>query len=92
MISAMTGQNITEDVQNEDDPWKKFIVQIQNNIAALDKRLLVHKLRKAREAKRTETGRCEGRKPYGYYPGEAEIVKRIKQLYRKPRGEKRPDL
>ena len=90
MISAMTGQNITEDVQNDDDPWKKFIVQIQNNIAELDKRLLVHKLRKAREAKRTKTGRCEGRKPYGYYPGEAEIVKRIKQLYRKPRGEKRP--
>ena len=89
MISAMTGQNITEDVQNDDDPWKKFIVQIQNNIAELEKRLLVHKLRKAREAKRTKTGRCEGRKPYGYYPGEAEIVKRIKQLYRKPRGEKR---
>ena len=89
MISAMTGQNITEDVQNEDDPWKKFIVQIQNNIAELDKRLLVHKLRKAREAKRAKTGRCEGGKPYGYYPGEEKIIKRIKQLYRKPHGEKR---
>ena len=89
MISAMTGQNVTEDMQDENDPWKKFIVQIQNNIAELDKRLLVHKLRKAREAKRAKTGRCEGRKPYGYYPGEDEIIKRIKQLYRKPRGEKR---
>lgn len=89
MISAMTGQNITEDVQDENDPWKKFIVQIQNNIAELDKRLLVRKLRKAREAKRTETGRCEGRKAYGYYPGEDKIIKRIKELYRKPHGEKR---
>jgi len=89
MISAMTGQNITEDVQDEDDPWKKFIVQIQNNIAELDKRLLVRKLRKAREAKKTKTGRCEGRKPYGYYPGEEEAIKRIKQLNRKPHGEKR---
>ncbi len=89
MISAMTGQNVTEDVQDDKDPWKKFIVQMQNNIAELDKRLLVHKLRKAREAKR-KTGRCEGRKPFGYYPGEDEIIKRIKQLYRKPRGEKRP--
>ena len=89
MISAMTGQNITEDIQDEDDPWKKFIVQIQNNIAELDKRLLVRKLRKAREAKKIETGRCEGRKPYGYYPGEDETIKRIKQLYRKPHGEKR---
>jgi len=89
MISAMTGQNITEDVQNDDDPWKKFIVQIQNNIAELDKRLLVRKLRKAREANKAKTGRCEGRKPYGYYPGEDKIIKRIKQLYRKPKGEKR---
>ncbi len=89
MISAMTGQNVTEDVQDENDPWKKFIVQIQNNIAELDKRLLVHKLRKARDAKRAKTGRCEGRKPYGYYPGEAEIIKRIKELHRKPHGEKR---
>ena len=89
MISAMTGQNVTEDMQDENDPWKKFIVQIQNNIAELDKRLLVHKLRKAREAKRAKTGRCEGRKPYGYYPGEDKIIKRIKQLYRKPHGEKR---
>ena len=62
----MTGQNVTEDMQDENDPWKKFIVQIQNNIADLDKRLLVHKLRKAREAKRTKTGRCEGGKPYGW--------------------------
>jgi len=89
MISAMTGQNITEDVQDEDDPWKKFIVQIQNSIAELDKRLLVRKLRKAREAKRAKTGRCEGRKPYGYFPGEDEIIKRIKKLYRKPHGEER---
>lgn len=89
MISAMTGQNITEDVQDENDPWKKFIVQIQNNIAELDKRLLVRKLRKAREAKRAETGRCEGRKPFGYYPGEAETLKRMKQLYRKSKGENR---
>ena len=89
MISAMTGQNVTEDVQNENDPWKKFIIQIQNSVAELDKRLLVRKLRKAREAKRTRTGRCEGRKPFGYYPGEAETLKRMKQLYRKPHGEKR---
>ncbi len=89
MISAMTAQNVTEDVQNENDPWKKFIIQIQNSVAELDKRLLVRKLRKAREAKRTKTGRCEGRKPYGYYPGEDKIVKRIKELYRKPKGEKR---
>jgi hypothetical protein len=47
------------------------------------------KLRAARERTKRKTGRCEGRKPYGYYPGEDRVVKRIKELYRKPRGEKR---
>lgn len=51
--------------------------------------MLVAKLRKAREAKKAKTGRCEDRKPYGYYEGEEALVKRIKQLHRKPRGGKR---
>ena len=51
--------------------------------------MLVKKLRKARETKKAKTGRCEGRKPYGYYPGEDKVVKRIKELYRKPHGDKR---
>ena len=32
------------------------------------------KMRKGRERKRQETGRCEGRKPYGSEPGEAEVL------------------
>ena len=51
--------------------------------------MLIAKLRKAREAKKAKTGRCEGRKPYGFFEGEEELIKRIKQLYRKPRGDKR---
>lgn len=89
MISAMTCQDVTADVQDESDPWKKFIVQIMNNIAELDKRLLVRKLKKAREAKKAETGHCEGNKPYGHYPGETETIERMKQLYRKKPGEER---
>ena len=85
----MTAQNVTEDVQNENDPWKKFIIQIQNSVAELDKRLLVRKLRKARESKRAETGRCESRKSFGTFPGEDETIKRMKQLYRKKPGEER---
>jgi site-specific DNA recombinase len=38
---------------------------------------------------KAKTGRCEGRKPYGYYEDEEALIKRIKQLHRKPRGEKR---
>ncbi len=30
--------------------------------------------------KRAKEGRCEGRKPYGFYPGEAEVIERMKAL------------
>ena len=30
--------------------------------------------------KRAQEGRCEGRKPFGYYEGEAEALKRIQEL------------
>ena len=42
-----------------------------------------------REAKIAKTGRCEGRKPYGFYESEEALIKRIKQLHRKTRSEKR---
>jgi hypothetical protein len=52
-------------------------------------RFPVHKLRKAKEAKKAKTGRCEGQKPYGYYPEEEETIKRMRQLYGKKPGEGR---
>ena len=51
--------------------------------------LLLRKLRMAREAKKAKTGRCEGRKPYGHYPGEDDFIKRIRHPYRKPHGRER---
>ena len=67
----------------------KAMNQIQGTCAELDKNLLIRKLKKGRQAKKEKTGKCEGNKPYGFYPGEAEILERIKQLNRKPQGEKR---
>ena len=69
---------------------RKALVQIQGVIAELDKSLLVKKLLKARERKRAEQGKCEGRK--GYKDAEnVHILKLIKKLRRKPRsaGKKR---
>jgi hypothetical protein len=40
--------------------------------------MLIAKLRKASEAKKAKTERCEGRKPYGFFEGEEKVVKRIK--------------
>lgn len=70
----------------DDDPTKRLIRQILGAVAEYDKTVLVLKLRAARNRRRRETGRCEGRKPYGYRPGEAEALARMVQLRRKPRG------
>ena len=32
---------------------------------------------------RARAGRCEGRKPFGYYEGENEILREMRRLYRK---------
>lgn len=84
LISAQTGENITEITLN--DPMRKALVQIQGVIAELDKPLLVKKLRKTRERKRAEQGKCEGRK--GYKDAEnVHILKLIKKLRRNPRSQ-----
>lgn len=87
LMSADTEQDVTAAFSG--DPMLKAMIQVQSVFSELDKSMLVKKLRKARETKKAKTGRCEGRKPFGFYPEEAETLKRIKQLYRKPRSEKR---
>ena len=42
--------------------------------------MIVVKLRGARQRKKARTGRCEGRKPYGHYPGESRVIERMKEL------------
>ncbi|MBA7530030.1 hypothetical protein ES705_22233 [subsurface metagenome] len=86
VIAADSGVDLTT---GDDDPTRTLIRQVLGAVSQFEKSVIVLKLRAARQRTKRKTGRCEGRKPYGYYPGEAEIVKRIKELYRKPRGEKR---
>ncbi|MHC4171713.1 MAG: recombinase family protein [Planctomycetota bacterium] len=85
LINAMTGQDVTTPT----DPMSLAMIQVQGAFAQLDKNLLVRKLKKGRQTKKEKAGSCEGRKPYGYYPGESEILARIKQLHRKMKYEKR---
>jgi DNA invertase Pin-like site-specific DNA recombinase len=73
----------------DDDPTKRLIRQILGAVAEYDKTVTVLKLRAARERMRRQTGRCEGVKPYGYRPGEPEVIARMRQLRRKPQGEPR---
>jgi len=63
-----------------DDPTRKLLRQIMGAIAEYDKSMVVLKLRGARQRKRAKEGRCEGAKPYGTLPGEAETLKRIQEI------------
>ena len=81
LIVANTGEDVTEAITA--DPMRKAMVQMQGVFAELDKSLLVRKLRKARDRKRQESGRCEGPKPF--YPN-SDVVKEIRRLRRRKKG------
>jgi DNA invertase Pin-like site-specific DNA recombinase len=84
VIEAEDGRELT--ANDPDNPTATLVRQILAAVAQFDKAGIVSKLRKARARKREETGRCEGRKPFGYRPGELAIVDRMRQLRRKPVG------
>jgi DNA invertase Pin-like site-specific DNA recombinase len=60
------------------DPTRVLMRQLMGAVAQYDKSQIVLKLRGARMRKRAKEGHCEGRKPFGYYEGEAEALERIR--------------
>lgn len=62
------------------DPARIAFRQMMGVFAQYDKSQIVLKLRGARMRKRAAEGRCEGRKPYGFYEDEAKAVDRMKAL------------
>ena len=69
-----------------DDPTRKLMRQIFGAISEYEKTMIVIKLRGARQRKKARTGRCEGRKPYGHYPGEKSVVERMRALRKEGLG------
>lgn len=63
-----------------DDPTRNLLRQIMGAIAEYDRCMVVLRLRSARQRMKTNTGRCEGRKPYGFRPGEADVIEHMKEL------------
>ncbi len=63
-----------------DDPTRKLMRQIMGAIAEYDRAMIVAKLRGARQRMKAKKGSCEGRKPYGDYSGEREIIERMRAL------------
>ena len=62
-----------------DDPSRKLMRQIMGAFHEYEKQMIVVKLRGARQRTKIKNGSCEGRKPYGFYPGEVETLKRIEE-------------
>jgi DNA invertase Pin-like site-specific DNA recombinase len=84
VIEAEDGRNLSS--EDPDNPTGTLIRQILAAVAQFDKAGIVSKLRKARERKRREDGRCEGQKPFGDRPGEPDTIARMRHLRRKPVG------
>jgi DNA invertase Pin-like site-specific DNA recombinase len=62
------------------DPSRIAFRQMMGVFAQYDKSMVVLKLAGARARKRAREGRCEGRKPFGYYQGEELAVERMRAL------------
>lgn len=63
------------------DPTRVLIRQVLGALAQWEKSALVKKLRAARvRAAEKNGGRCEGNKPYGYFPSEQAVLRVVKQL------------
>jgi DNA invertase Pin-like site-specific DNA recombinase len=77
-----SGTNLSAD---DGDPTRVLIRQVLGAVSQFEKAVIVLKLRAARDRMRLRTGRCEGRRPFGYYPHEQQTIHMIHALRRKPR-------
>src|SRR5215208_1503573 len=69
----------------DDTPTAKLVRQVLGAISEFDKAMTVAKLRGARERKRRDVGKCEGRKCHAEL--NPELVALVKRLHRhKPKG------
>lgn len=73
-----TDQGLVDVVNADGDPTRTLIRQILSALSEWERSMIVSKLSIARARKKAETGRCEGQKPYGAYPGERETLQLIR--------------
>jgi site-specific DNA recombinase len=63
-----------------DDPTRKAFRQMIGVFSEFEKSQITLKLHGARMRKKAATGRCEGRKPYGFQEGEQQILEQLRTL------------
>lgn len=71
--------SVTEPDLCVDDPSRKMMRQIFGAFAEYDRAMIVAKLGVARKRMKSKTGRCEGRKPYGFRNGEPEVIETMRE-------------
>jgi site-specific DNA recombinase len=86
LINCATGEDVTSAMS--EDPMRKALIQIQSVFSELEKSRLVTKLRRARDAMKAKTGKCEGRKAFGEKNGERKVVELMRSLRRKRNGKR----
>ena len=72
--------SVTEPDLLSDEPMRALMRQMLGAFAEYERKMIVAKLRGARQRKKAAVGRCEGRKPYGHYPGETAVLERMHSL------------
>ena len=63
------------------DPTRTLIRQVFGVIAQYERSMITLRLKAARQRVREKTGRCEGQKPYGSYPGEKSTINLMQRLH-----------
>ena len=79
LISATEGDNLLDG-----DPTRDLVRQVLGAISQYEKRMLVLKLKAARDRQRRKTGKCEGRK--SWKEKSPEVLIEVKKLRRKKKG------
>lgn len=78
VVAASGGVDLTEG--DDSNPTAKLIRQILAAVAEFERCVIVLKLRAARERKRKQNGKCDGRKAFGEKPGEDQTLQIIRKL------------
>ena len=76
----VTLMSSTGDDTSDENLERKMLRQILAVFAEYERGATVLKLRGARQRKKDETGRCEGRKPYGMRAGEAAVIDMMRRM------------
>lgn len=72
--------SVTEPDLGSTDPTRVMFRQILGAVHEYEKSMIVLKLRAARTRQKAQTGRCEGRKPFGDREGEQHAIDRMRAL------------